>query len=88
MKNQKTVEKQPEQCPASPPSVPRKELSTSGEGEITHPFAEVPDAMYAPPMNWNYAQEVHNYKVRDTRRGGMGGLQRLKLFFPDDLRIV
>src|ERR1700733_14727624 len=55
MKNQKTVEKQPEQRPALPSSVPRKELSTSGEGKITHPFAEVPDAMYAPPANRNYA---------------------------------
>ena len=36
-------------------SAPQNEPSNAGEPEVTHPFADVSDATYAPPVNCNYA---------------------------------
>ena len=53
-------DKQPEPRPTSPAPIPtretqRNEQSSSSEAEVTHPYADVPDATYAPPVNRNYA---------------------------------
>jgi hypothetical protein len=56
----KPVERQPEPRQASPDSVPVRESKedeqgTAKDAEVTHPFANAPDATYAPPFSRNYA---------------------------------
>ena len=38
-----------------PTPVPQKEPGSVGETKVTHLFADVPDATYAPPVNRNFA---------------------------------
>ena len=55
----KPVDKHAESRSASPAPVPapapQNEPSNAREPEVTHPFADVSDATYAPPVNRNFA---------------------------------
>ena len=55
----KPVDKHAESRSASPAPVPapapQNEPSNAREPEVTHPFADVPDATYASPVNRNFA---------------------------------
>ena len=57
--NKKPVDKHAESRSASPAPIPapapQNEPSNAREPEVMHPFADVSDATYTPPVNCNYA---------------------------------